>query len=133
MWADTLYLAERAHLIQLFAWSGVSVAVGVLLVALPAVRRRSPLLLHLALQTAAWGAVVLAATAMRWRELQYRDLAGYTQLDRMLWLDVGLEVGYVGIGLTLLVTALAFGRRLAPAGAGIGIVVQGLALLVLDL
>ncbi|HEX5580103.1 MAG TPA: hypothetical protein VFX39_00910, partial [Gemmatimonadaceae bacterium] len=64
---------------------------------------------------------------------QYRDLTGYTQLDRMLWLDVGLEVGYVGIGLTLLVTALALGRRLAPVGAGIGIVVQGLGLLVLDL
>ncbi|HEY0970649.1 MAG TPA: hypothetical protein VGE02_06710 [Gemmatimonadales bacterium] len=133
MWADTLYLAERAHLVQLFAWSGASVLVGVLLLALVGARRlRSPLLLHLALQTAVWGAVVLGVTTMRWRELSYRDLAGYTQLDRMLWLDVGLEVGYVGVGLTMLVTALALGRRMAPVGAGIGIAVQGLGLLVLD-
>jgi hypothetical protein len=132
MWADTLYLAERAHLLRLFAWSGGSLVVGALLLALPAVRRRSPLALNFALQTAAWGAVVLAFATLSWRGLRFRDLDGYTQLDRLLWLNVGLDVGYVGIGATLLVTALVLGRRLAPAGAGLGIIVQGLALLVLD-
>lgn len=133
MWADTLYLAERAHLLRLFAWSGTSIVVGgLLLLLLLARRQRSPLVLHLALQTATWGLVVLGFAVAAWRELAYRDLAGYTQLDRILWLNVGLDVGYVGVGVTLLVTALALGRRLAPAGAGIGVAVQGLALLVLD-
>ena len=134
MWADTLLLAERAHLLRLFAWGGGSVVVGGVLLALLAVRRgsRSPLVLNFALQTAAWGAVVLAFGAISWRGLRLRDLDGYTHLDRVLWLNVGLDIGYVGIGTTLLVTALVLGRRLAPAGAGLGIIVQGLALLVLD-
>ena len=42
MWADTLLLAERAHLLRLFAWGGGSVVVGGVLLALLAVfaRRR---------------------------------------------------------------------------------------------
>ena len=39
----------------------------------------------------------------------------------------------VGIGLTLTIVAWLRGRRLAMIGAGLGVVVQGLGLLVLNL
>ena len=84
-------------------------------------RQRSPLLEHFGIQTAAWG----ADRARRWRSsrqqsLALRDLAGATRLDRMLWLNIGLDVGYVLVGLTLVVLGWRAVRRLGLVGAGIG-------------
>jgi hypothetical protein len=44
-----------------------------------------------------------------------------------------LDVGIVGVGVTALVVAWLSHRRLNLTGAGLGIIVQGLGLLVLDL
>ena len=91
-------------------------------------RSRSPLLRHFAIQTAAWGAVDLAIAAWAWRGLAYRDLAGYTSLDRLLWLNVGLDAGYVAVGATLALTGWfrrGASASSAPASASS---VQGLAL-----
>ena len=146
MWSDTLLAAERAHLVRLLAWGGTSVVVGaLLLVALHWMRGRgadagastaaspSPLLLHFAVQTAAWGAIDLLLAGLAWRGLRLRDLAGATQLDRLIWLNTGLDIGYVAVGVTLALTGWIVGRRLGAVGAGTGVIVQGLALLVLDL
>lgn len=134
MWADALFLAERNHVLRLLAWGAGSVLAGTLLLLLVALRRRrSPLLAHFAIQTAAWGAVELVIAALAWRGLAYRDFTGFTQLDRVLWLNIGLNLGYVGVGATLALTGWALARRLGLVGAGMGVVVQGLALLVLDL
>jgi hypothetical protein len=62
-----------------------------------------------------------------------RDLAGATRLDRLLWLTIGLDIGFVLIGLTLVATGWRLGRRLGLVGAGTAVVVQGTALLLLDL
>ena len=133
MWSDTLLLAERAHLLRLLAWGAASVLLGSALAALLAVRRAdSPMLTHFAIQTAAWGAIDLALAGLAWRGLEMRDAAGATRLDRILWLNTGLDVGYIAVGLTLAITAWLLGRRLGPIGAGLGIIVQGAALLVLD-
>lgn len=133
MWADALYLAERSHLLRLGAWGAACVLVGTLLVALVAARRdRSPLVWHFGIQTAAWGAIELAIAFVARGRLGYRDLTGYTQLDRVLWLNIGLDAGYAMTGLALALAAWTLGRRLGLLGAGLGVVVQGLALLVLD-
>jgi hypothetical protein len=99
---------------------------------LAARRTRSPLLTSFAIQTAAWGAIELALAALAWRDLAPRDVTGAMQLDHLLWLNAGLDVGYVAVGATLAVTGWALGRRLALVGAGLGVVVQGAALLLLD-
>ena len=133
MWADALYLAERNHLLRLAAWGAACVLAATLLVLLLTVRRtRSPLVTHFAIQTGAWGLVDLVIALVAWQGLAYRDLAGFTWLDRFLWLNLGLSVGYVAVGVALALTGWRLGRRLALVGAGAGIVVQGLALLVLD-
>ena len=62
-----------------------------------------------------------------------RDVSAATRLDRLTWLHVGLDAGIVGIGIVLAIAAWMFGRRVALVGAGLGIVVQGLGLLVLNL
>jgi hypothetical protein len=76
--------------------------------------------------------VVLALAGLGWRGLALRDVAGATRLDRILWLNIGLDVGYVAVGLTLALLGWALGRRLALVGAGMGVIVQGLGLVVLD-
>ena len=134
MWADTLLAAERAHLLRLVAWGAASLLVGTALYAWLLVRgRRSALLSHFAIQTGAWGAAELAFVALSFATLAARDVAGATRLDRVLWLNIGLDAGYVLVGLALAITGWRLGRRLGLVGAGLGIVVQGAALALLDL
>jgi hypothetical protein len=133
MWADTLLAAERAHLLRLIVWGGASVLLGITLLAfLKARRQPSALLASFAVQTAAWGAIDLALAGNGLRTLALRDLAGATRLDRFLWLNIGLEGGYVLVGLTLLIVGWRLGRRPGLVGAGIGVMVQGAALAILD-
>ena len=134
MFADTLLQLERTHLLRVLAWGAVCVLLGTLLLAtLAATRRRSPLLAHFGIQTAAWGAVDLALAGWAWRGLALRDLAGATRLDRVVWLNIGLDAGYVFVGATLAIVGWRLARSHPLAGAGIAIVVQGLALALLDL
>ncbi|HET9010406.1 MAG TPA: hypothetical protein VFN38_01260 [Gemmatimonadaceae bacterium] len=134
MWADTLLSAERAHLLRLLVWAGGSLLAGTALLAwLQIGRRRSALLEHFALQTAGWGAAELAFGAVARASLAPRDLAGATRLDRLLWLNIGLDGGYVLVGLTLAVIGWTLRRRLGLIGAGLAIVLQGVALMLLDL
>ena len=136
MWSDSLLLAERSHLVRLLAWGAASVVAGTALLVLVAARRGagggSPLLANFAVQCAAWGAIDLAIAGLAWRGLALRDVHGATKLDRLLWLNTGLDVGYVAVGVALAVVGWQLGRRLGLVGAGLGVVVQGLALLVLD-
>ena len=94
---------------------------------------RSALLDHFGIQTMAWGAIDLALAAAGVQRLELRDLAGATRLDRVLWLNIGLDVGYVMVGVTLLVLGWRLGRRMGLVGAGMAVIVQGFALAVLDL
>jgi len=134
MWADTLLAVERAHLIRLIIWGGASLLVGSALLTLMRVRgHRSALLDHFGIQTAAWGAIDLVLAARGLHDLELRDLAGATRLDRLLWLNIGLDVGYVLVGLTLLVLGWRLARRMGLVGAGMAVIVQGSALALLDL
>ena len=133
MWSDTLLAAERAHLARLLVWAVASIVVGSALLAIVAHRRsNAPLLRHFAIQSVAWGAIDLAIAAWAWRGLALRDFSAAQGLVRFLWVNVGLDIGYVAVGVTLALTGWILARRLGPVGAGLGVVTQGLALLVLD-
>src|SRR6266487_1018285 len=107
MWADTLLSAERAHVMRLLVWGGGSMLAGTALLAwLYVGRRRSALLEHFGIQTAAWGAAVLVP----------RDLAAATRLDRLLWLNLGLDAGFALVGITLAVAGWRLGRRYGVMG-----------------
>lgn len=134
MWADTLAVAERAFALSLLVWGMVSILTGSVLMAwLAAGRRASALLEHFAIQTAIWGALSAGIALVLLKTATNRDLAGATRLDRMLWLNIGLDAGYVFAGAILIITGWKFGKRLGAVGAGMAIVVQGLALAILDL
>ena len=134
LWADTLEAAERAHLLRLLVWAAASVLVGTALLAwLRVGARQSPLLRHFAIQAAAWGAVDAMIAAAMISQVAPRDIASATRLDRVLWLNIGLDGGYVLVGLALIMAGWRLGRRFGLVGAGIGVTVQGAALALLDL
>lgn len=133
-WADTLLDVERLHLLKLLVWGALSVGVGTALIALLRVRRLdSALLRHFAIQSTAWGAIDIAIAIWARQGLHLRDLAGAVALDRFVWLNVGLDAGYVAVGATLALLGWNLGRRLGLVGAGLGVIVQGCALVLLDL
>jgi hypothetical protein len=133
-WADTLLDHERFHILKLLPWGALSIGVGTVLIAFLRVRRiDSALLQHFAIQSAAWGLVDVAIAVWAKPGLQLRDLASAVALDRFVWLNIGLDAGYVAVGATLALCGWKLGRRLGLVGAGAGVVVQGCALALLDL
>ena len=133
MWADTLLAAERVHLLSLMTWAAASVLLGTAIIAWVGVARRSTLLGNFAVQTAVWGGVELGVALLSYQKLGLRDLSAATRLDRAIWLNTGLAAGCVLSALVLIVAGWKLGRRLDVVGAGIGIVVQGCALVLLEL
>lgn len=105
--------ALRAHLVRLLVAGGLSVVVGLAL-------RRTPF----GVMTAAWGAVnlLIALASLRGGP----PGAGFRPF---LAFNLGLNLGYVGVGIAMAVLA---GDRLNVRGFGQAIVVQGLILLLLD-
>ena len=129
-----LLAIEELHLLKLGVWAALSVLAGTALIAAVRLRRQeSPLLLNFGVQCAAWGAIDLLIVWWASRGLAIRDLAAAIELDRFVWLNIGLDIGYVMVGLTLALSGWRLGRRLGLVGAGLGVLVQGLALTVLDL
>jgi hypothetical protein len=134
MWSDTLLAAERSHLIRVVLWAVTCAALGSAVVSILTLRRvAAPIILAFAIQTLAWGSAELIVAAARWQSLSMRDVSAATRLDRLTWFAVGLDVGIVGVGVAALVAARMSNRKLNVIGAGLGIIVQGLGLLVLDL
>jgi len=134
VWADTLLRAEQQHLLRLFFWSGLSIVAATAIATLLTIRRiNSPLLRQFSIQVALWGAVIGAISAVRWGTLHLRDVSGAARLERLLWMNIGLDAGYVAVGAVLAATAWVIARRAGAVGAGMGIVIHGLALFVIDL
>ena len=134
MWSDTLFAAERGHLIRLVLWAATSAVVGTGIIATLSVRRMvAPIVLWFGIQSFAWGVAELVITAVGLRTLAMRDVSAATRLDRLTWFSAGLDIGIVATGVAVIVIGWTVGRRLGAVGAGLGIVVQGLGLLVLNL
>ena len=134
MWSDTLLLAERAWVLRVLVWGGACALLGTTLLVFLAQRPRSTrLLAHFAIQTAAWGMCQVIGAVLWWRALTPRDIAGAERLDDMLWFLAGLETGIVMAALAMIAIGWRTGKRLSILGAGTAIVVQGLALLLLNL
>lgn len=141
MWADVILRAERQHVLYLLLWSAASILAGTSLGVLVLARRRgqdgvvrsSGILGHFAAQTAIWGFAELVTVAVEWHGLALRDLSAAARLEHSLWFSAGLELGIATTGAALAITGWRLARRLGLVGGGIGVLVQSLALLWLDL
>ena len=105
--------ALRAHLIRLALWAGVSLIVGLALCKRP-----------FGTMTLAWGAINLAIALASLR-------GGPTGPGFVPFLafNLGLNLAYIGVGVTMLLLA---GERTMIREFGAAIAIQGLALLILD-
>lgn len=134
MWSDTLMLAERSHVLRLFAWGAACALAGTLLLLAVTIRpRETRLLTVFAVQTAAWGLAEVLAAIVWWRSLAPRDISGAERLDDALWFLTGLESAVVIAGAGIVIAGWRSGRILTLLGAGTAVVVQGLALMLLSL
>jgi Family of unknown function (DUF6992) len=133
MFADTLLRAQYEHLFRLLVWGGGSVLVGSAIFLGLAWRRSAPTMLgHFAGQMVAWGALELAFVAWAWQHLALLDVSGATRLDRMLWLNLGLDIGLIGVGSSLVVAGWWAERREGLLGTGVGVALQGAAMLLIN-
>lgn len=127
-------MLERTFAARLALWALASIVIGSALLAWTRLRAlASPLLRHFALQSLLWGSAILPIALWTRQSAALRDLAGATTLDRMVWFGLGFELGLVALGAGLAAAGWHLGRRLGVVGAGLGIVVQALALSVLHL
>jgi hypothetical protein len=127
-----LFELERGHLERLLCWAIASAIGGLAALALAPRTRQPAFWRHLGIQCVAWGAVDAAIVALAWRGHVPREVGGAIALDRVLWLNIGLDVGYAMVGATLVILAWQAPRRPGLAGAGAAVVVQGLVLAALD-
>jgi hypothetical protein len=134
MWSDSLQALEQQHLSRLIAWGSASVLIGALLLLALYVRRiRAPLLSQFAVQCVLWGSATILWGAFNYDQVPLRDYEGAASLTRVIWMAIGVEAGAILVGITLAIGGWTFVRRLGVVGAGIAIVVQASALLILDL
>ena len=133
MFADSLLHAEQMHLFGLLIWGGGSVLVGTLVFVVVASRRlETTMLRHFAVQMVIWGLLEIAYVAIAWQGLGLRDVSGATRLDRLLWMNLGLDVGAITAGAAVATIGWLNGRRLGLLGAGVGVIVQGAALFLIN-
>ena len=128
---------QNALSARLLSWAGISLGAGTLLMAL-----RNPVARGIAGQALAWGAIdgLIAWVGCR----RSRDRSALTDahlvetqakerasLRRILWINTGLDLGYIAGGLALTMTR---GQRSALArGTALGIALQGAFLFFFDL
>lgn len=133
VFADSLLRAEQMHLFRLLVWGGGSVLVGTLVFALLAWRRPATTMLrHFAIQMIGWGVLEIAYVALAWQRLGLRDVSGATRLDRLLWLNLGFDLGLMVLGVTVGGIGWRLERRLALLGTAVGILVQATALFLIN-
>jgi hypothetical protein len=114
---------------RLAVWGGASTVLGGAL----AVVGSTPRARAFGQQNSAWGAIDLAIAAVASRQSTPPTTP---KLRRLLWVNTGLDVGYVAGGAWFAATTPDLRGRISPEqarGHGAAVIVQGAALFVLDL
>jgi len=137
--AAALEASKRDHLWRIAVWGGANVALGVGLLASGS-RETTPGRFGYGVQSAAWGAInlgIVGVSLLGGETELPTTLSGAIAAERgwsdVLLLNLGLNVGYMGVGTAL---AVAAGRGLGRAdevrGHAWGVIVQGAGLFLLD-
>lgn len=142
MWSDFVQHAEELHYLRVAIWGALSTLAGTLLLVVAHARGSGTALIRrFGATCGVCGAIELSIALIAYRQVPLRDLSAATRLDRVAWLQLGLFVGLIGIGVAGALGSLAVllpaeesrERRLAVIGIGAAIVLHGLALATLEL
>lgn len=137
--AEALEGAKRDHLWRIAIWGGANVALGAALIASGS-RDETPTRFGFGVQSAAWGAInlgIVGASLLGGPAEPSTTLSAAIAAENgwsdVLLLNLGLNVGYMGVGTAL---AIASGRGLSRGdevrGHALGVVVQGAGLFLFD-
>lgn len=139
MLAAALVDARQSHLWRVVGWGGASLLAGLGLIA-GTTASAQPGWRGFGTQAAAWGAINLGIVA--WAFAAGPDMpavglanafAAEDAYGNILLVNLGLNVGYMAVGTALAIVAgLGVAHPQAVRGHGVGVLVQGLGLLVLD-
>jgi len=137
--AAALEEAKRDHLWRVAIWGGANVALGVGLLA-GGSRERTPRRFGFGVQSAAWGAVnlgIVGVSLLSGEPELPTTLSGAITAENgwsdLLLVNLGLNVGYMGVGTALAVAAgQGLGRSDEVRGHAYGVIAQGAGLFVLD-
>ena len=133
MWADSFLRAEEQHVLLLLLWGALTVVSSTAIaITLVAQHRASAMLSQFARQLAVWGLLAAIVAAVEWHGIHLRDLASATRVERLVWFRMGFDVGIVGMGIILAATRRLIARSPGALGAGVAIMVHGLALFAVD-
>ena len=133
MWADSFLRFEQQHVFLLLLWAGSTVLSGTsIAIVLAAQHRESPLLAHFAMQLAGWGVLAGILAGVEWHGIHLRDVAGATRVERLAWLRIGFDLGIMGMGVILAAAGRVMARSPRMVGAGMAVVINGLALFAID-
>ncbi len=139
MWSDVLQHAERLHLLRLCLWGALSTLAGTTVLVIG--RQRSAFLSGFGWVCGLLGLSELLIAGADYRGVPLRDITGATRLDRVAWLQLGLFLGLMAVGVTLAVSPRVMKMRsdsspdtmLPAVGVGMAITLHGLALSTLQL
>ncbi|HEX4468880.1 MAG TPA: hypothetical protein VH080_05060 [Gemmatimonadaceae bacterium] len=139
MWSDVLQHAERLHVLRLCLWGALSTLAGTTVLVIG--RRRSAFLRGFGWVCGLFGLLELLIASAAYRAIPLRDITGATRLDRGAWLQLGLFLGLMAVGVTIAVSPRVMKMRADPSpdtllpavGAGMAITLHGLALATLQL
>lgn len=137
--ATALEEAKRDHLWRIAAWGGASVALGVGLLSSGS-RERTPRRFGFGVQSAAWGAInlgIVGVSLLSGEPELPTTLSGALSAENgwsdVLLVNLGLNVGYMGVGTALAIAAgQGLGRADEVRAHAYGVIVQGAGLFVLD-
>ena len=120
-------------MLTLLLWGGSSVVCATIIAIMLAGQRRvSPLLAQFATQLAIWGLLAAIVAGIEWHGIHLRDVASATRVERLTWLRVGFDAGIIGMGIILTAAGRLLARSPRANGAGMAIIVHGLALFAID-
>jgi hypothetical protein len=135
---QALMEAEQAHLWRVTAWGGLNVAGGLAL-ALASPRSTRPARWSFGMMSAGWGVVNvgIGAVALATASAPAASLDAVLGAERtfhdVLLLNLGLNVGYAGVGAAMLMAGYRdVSHPAAWRGYGSALILQGAGLLVLD-
>ena len=135
-WADSLLALERLYYLKIIIWGALSILGGSgVITGLLVSRTESRLVRWFAQVTLISGVLAVLAGVWMRHGAGLRDLTAAISLDRWLWFGIGLDTGLVLTGFVLAVcgTRASADWRPGMVGAGIAVIVQGLALALLTL
>lgn len=132
---NTLLLSEKTffllhqHLVRLGIWAIFSIISGLILLWKKSI---SDFWQQFGLQFLVWGLIDGIIVVFGLRDTARLDIVGIIKLREFLWLNEGLDVGYVAVGITLFLVGRHNNYSAKLMGAGISVAIQGFILFLLD-